>query len=136
MFQVKESADLSAFDFKIQTDTIFAQAEKSNFVVKTDSDQTEIITFEESRLEATSLEDPERIIFMSEYQRLATGNELATPTIENLSPSEAGAMKAEFQLKPQGDLFDSSPDKYRTDLQQKSSAESTEIVDDDSINEP
>ena len=140
LFQVKEATELSSFDFKIQTDTIFAQAKEADFIVKADAVQTEIFTFEESRLEATSLDDPERIIFMSEFQRLVAVDELGSPTIENLSPMDAEAIKTEYQLKPQGKLFDSSPDKYIKAWQGEIADESAEIednvADDDSIDEP
>jgi hypothetical protein len=140
LFLVKESTELSSFDFKIQTDIIFAQVKDADFIVKADSVQTEILTFEESRLEATNLEDPERIIFVSEFQRLVAVSELGDPIIENLSPMDAGAIKAEYQLKPQSKLFDSSPDKYLKDRQGELTDESAEIeynaIDEDQIDEP
>ena len=127
LFQVQEPADLTSFDFKIQTDTVFAQAKKADFTVKAGPEKTEIITFEESRLEATSLADPERIIFLSDFQRLVVGNELGSPFAESLSQTEAMAMKAEYRLTPQTKLFASSPEKYRTDRPQGSIEELREL---------
>ena len=114
LFQVKKSIDLSSFEFKIHTETVFAQTQGADFVVKASSDMTDIITFEAGRMEATSLAEPERIMYLSDLQRLLVGMELGSTTIETISPSEAEAMRAEFRLVPQNGLFASNPEKYRS----------------------
>ncbi len=129
LFKVKKLIDLASFDFKIQTETIFAQTKEADFAVKAGSDRTDIFTFEDSRLEATSLAEPERIIFLSDFQRLVAGNELGSTTIEAVSQSEAAALKAQFRLVPQSKLFASSPDKYRSDRPQDAAEELPEIED-------
>ena len=85
----------------------------ADFVVKTDPGVTEIITFEKSRLEVTSLAQPEEVFFMSDFQRAVVSPEPASPAVETVSREEADKQMAEFRLAPDIKVFAYGPGNYR-----------------------
>jgi hypothetical protein len=112
-FQVKATAEVLSHEFKIQTDTAYAQAQEADFIIKASQNVTDIITFEKSRLEVTNLVEPEVIFFLSDFQRTAVGDKLGPQMVETVTQDEAEAMMAEIRLLPQSKLFASSAEKYR-----------------------
>ena len=112
-FYVSGSPEFSTFEYKIQTPTAFVQVQAADFVVKTDPGVTEIITFEKSRLEVTSLAQPEEVLFMSDFQRVVVRPESASPAVETVSREEADMQMAEFHLAPDIKVFAYGPGNYR-----------------------
>ena len=112
-FFVSPTPELSSLDFKLQTETAFVQAQEADFIVKADPGNTEIISFEKSRLEITSLAEPEEIHFLSDYQRAVVRPESIFPVGEAVSPIQAEEMMAGFRLAPDSKLFASSANHYR-----------------------
>ena len=112
-FYVSGSPELSEFEYKVQTETAFIQVQAADFIIKADPGVTEIITFEKSRLEVTSLAEPEEGLFMSDYQRVVVRPEAPSPAVETVSREEADALMAEFRLAPDSKLFASGVDNYR-----------------------
>ena len=100
-FNVNPRPDFSMFEFKVQTETAFIQAQAADFVIKADPENTEIATFENSRIEVTSLAEPEEISFLSDYQRTIITTEPATPVVETVSAVDAEELMAEFRLVPE-----------------------------------
>ena len=100
-FNVNPRPDFSMFEFKVQTETAFIQAQAADFVIKADPENTEIATFENSRIEVTSLAEPEEISFLSDYQRTIITTEPATPLVETVSAVDAEELMAEFRLVPE-----------------------------------
>jgi len=111
-FQVQAPAEILSHEFKIQTNTTFVQTGDADFVIKASKDSSEIITFEESRLEVTNLAEPEVIFFLSDFQRVVVEDKLGPQLVEAVSQDEAEEMIAETRLLPQSHLFASSPEKY------------------------
>lgn len=99
-FHINPRPDFSMFEFKVQTETAFIQAQTADFVIKADPGKTGIATFENSRLEVTSLAEPEESHFLSDYQRTVITAETATPVVETISAVDAEELMAEFPLVP------------------------------------
>jgi hypothetical protein len=112
-FYVNPRPEFSTFDFKVQTQTAFVQAQAADFVIKADPGNTEISAFKNSRLEVTSLAEPEEIHFLSDYQRTVVRPEPAAPVVETLSPTDAEGLMAEFRLVPDNKLFASGSTDHR-----------------------
>ena len=102
-------------EFKVQTETAFILAKAADFIVKTGPGQTEIFTFEKSRLEVTNLAKPEGIHYLSDYQRAVVKPESAEPVVETMSPGDSAILTAEFRLTPDSKLFVSGANNYRDD---------------------
>ncbi|MGB5748727.1 MAG: FecR family protein [Desulfobacterales bacterium] len=100
-------------EFKVQTETAYILAKAADFIVKADPGQTEIFTFEKSRLEVTSLAEPEEIHYLSDYQRTVVKPESAEPVVETMSPGDSAILTAEFRLTPDSKLFASGANNYR-----------------------
>ncbi len=113
-FQAKRPTELSSYDFKVQTETVFAVTKDADFIVKAGIDATEIITFDDSRLEVTGMADPEGVIFLSAFQRIIVEDKLDSPTVESVSQEEVEALTTEFRLLPESKLFASSAERYRS----------------------
>jgi hypothetical protein len=112
-FYVNPRPEFSTFDFKVQTQTAFVQAQAADSVIKADPGNTEISAFKNSRLEVTSLAEPEEIHFLSDYQRTVVRPEPAAPVVETLSPTDAEGLMAEFRLVPDNKLFASGSTDHR-----------------------
>jgi len=100
-------------EFKVQTETAFILAKVADFIVKADPGHTEIFTFAKSRLEVTSLAEPEDIHFLSDYQRAVVKPESAAPVVETMSPGDSEILAAEFRLTPDSKLFASGANNIR-----------------------
>ena len=78
---------------------------------------TEIISFENSRLEVTNLAEPEMSFFVTDFQRAFVQDksdfQSGPQEVETIFQEEAEKMIAETRLLPRSHLFASSPDKYR-----------------------
>ena len=55
-------------------------------------DATEIVAFENSRLEVTSMAQPEEITFLSDFQRTIVSETIISPTVETLSREDVEIM--------------------------------------------
>jgi len=112
-FYVNPRPEFSTFDFKVLTATAFVQAQTADFVIIADAGTTEISAFENSRLEVTSLAEPEKIHFLSDYQRAVVSPESVAPTVETVSSMDAAVLMAEFNLVPDNKLFASGSADHR-----------------------
>ncbi len=112
-FYVSGSSEIGAFEFKVQTETAFVQAQKADFVIRSNPGLTEITTFENSRLEVTNLVEPEEIQILSDYQRAVVRPESGSPAVETVSAMDAEVLMAEFRLAPDTKLFATGANNYR-----------------------
>ena len=112
-FYVNPRPEFSTFYFKVQTETAFVKAQAADFVIKADPGKTEISAFENSRLEVTSLAEPEAAHFLSDYQRAVFSPASASPVVKTVSPIDAQVLMAEFNLVPDNTLFASGSTDYR-----------------------
>ena len=106
-FYVSGAPELSAFEFKVQTETAIILAKEADFIVKAGPERTEIIAFGKSRIEVTDLAEPEEIHFLSDFQRTVVSPESVALMIETVSPMDAEVLMAEFRLAPDSKLFPS-----------------------------
>jgi len=113
-FYVTPRPDFSVFEFKVQTETAFIQAQTADFIVRADSGNTEIATFENSRLEVTSLAEPEESNFLSDFQRTVITAETVAPVVETVSAVDAEELMAEFRLVPVNKVIASGLTDFRT----------------------
>lgn len=112
-FFVNPRPELATFEFKVQTETAFVRAQAADFVIKADPGYTEILAFDNSRLEVTNLAEPEEIHFLSDYQRTVVRPESAAPVVETVAPIDAEVLMAEFRLVPDNKLFASGSANHR-----------------------
>jgi hypothetical protein len=113
-FYINPRPDFSMFEFKVQTETAFIQAQTADFVIKVDAGKTGIATFENSRLEVTSLAEPEESHFLSDHQRTVIIAETASPVVETVSAGDAEELTAEFRLAPANGFSASGSTDFRT----------------------
>jgi len=104
-FEVNANPQAAAFEFKVQAQDAFVLAKDANFIIKASASQTEINTFQKSRLEVTSLAEPEEIHFLSDYQRIIVKPHTLAPSVGAISSQEAEALMAEFRLVPEHIAF-------------------------------
>lgn len=112
-FYVSQTPEFAAFEFKVQTKTALVRVQAADFVIKADPGFTEITPFENSRLEVTSLAEPEEIQFLSDYQRAVVRTEPASLAVETISREEADKQMAVFRLAPDRNLSASGVNNYR-----------------------
>ena len=115
-FYVTPRSDFSVFEFKVQTETAFIQAQAADFIIKADSGNTEIATFENSRLEITSLAEPEESNFLSDFQRTVITAATVAPVVETVSALDAEELMAEFRFVPVNRFATASSTALNTDL--------------------
>ena len=109
-FKLNPPTDLSSYDFKVQTETAFAQAKEADFVVKAKRDTTDIIAFEDSRLEVTGMAQPEDVTYLSDLQRTLVSEEIIAPIVETLLPEDHEMYLADFHSAPRSTLLAESSD--------------------------
>jgi len=114
-FKLNPLAQLSSFEFKVQTEAAFVLSKEGDFIIKTNPAATEIIAFEKSRLEVTGMAAPEEAIFLSDFQRTVVKEKKVSQVIETVSRLEAEALKAEVRLSPPDDLVAFSSSQQRPD---------------------
>lgn len=104
-FKLMPRADLSSHEFKIETQTAFIKASSADFVIKADPGATEIIAFDNSRLQVTGMAEPEEAIFLTDFQQTTIRKDLVSKTVETVSPEQVESLKAQFYLTPRTNLF-------------------------------
>ncbi|MBT8363952.1 MAG: FecR family protein [Deltaproteobacteria bacterium] len=104
-FELNPMPGLTAYDFKVQTETAFTLAREADFIVKANPEATDIIAFEKSRLEVTGMAQPEEITFLSDFQRAIVTQEMISPTVETLSRDDIETVMANFHPAPQSTLL-------------------------------
>ena len=114
-FYVNPRPEFSEFEFKVETETAFIESQAADFIVKAKPGNTEIATFEDSRLEVISLAEPEETSFLSDYQRTVITTESVAPVVETVSAVDAEELMAEFRLVPADKFSASGSTELRTD---------------------
>jgi hypothetical protein len=114
-FKLNPMPDLSSYDYKVRTEVALARARQADFVVQASPEATEIIAFENSRLEIASMAKPEEITFLSDFQRTMVSEAILSPTVETLSKEDIVIMQKGFHAALSGTLaadgtMDESPD--------------------------
>lgn len=104
-FTLNPRTDLSSYGFKVQTEMAFALARDADFVVKANSEATDIIAFENSQLEVTGMAQPEDVTILSGPQRAFVSEETSAPAVETLTPEDIEILMAEFHSAPRSTLL-------------------------------
>ena len=129
-FKLNPPPDLSDYDFKVQTETAFANARKADFVVKAYPEATDIIAFENSQLEITGMAQPEDVTFLSGPQRALVSAEIVEPAVETLTPENIETLMADFHSAPQSTLLADDADgasEHSEDIKPEETLEVTPI---------
>jgi hypothetical protein len=101
--------ELASYEFKIQTPTAFAVTVNADFVVKVNPQASEIIAFENSRLEVSGVSAPEDVLLVSDFQQITVRQASIPDAITAVSRQEAENMRSEFYLSPRADLLAAGP---------------------------
>jgi len=91
-FKLNPMPDLYSYDYKVRTELCLTRAREADFVVQANPESTEIVAFENSRLEVTSMAQPEDITFLSDFQRTIVSETIISPTVETLSREDIEIM--------------------------------------------
>ena len=108
-FKLMRLPDLASYEFKVQTQTASAVTSNADFVVKANPQETEIIAFDESRLEVSSMAAPEEVFILTDFQRTVIGAKLASNSVAAVSREDAATMMTEFYLTARTNLFAARP---------------------------
>jgi hypothetical protein len=111
-FRVPISSEFFSSAYTVQTAAVFVDTQQADFVVRADRNRTTVTTFGESRLEVSKTENPEKILFLADYQQTAVGKGMDSPQVAAITPEEADALMLEFSILPESKLFASSAEKY------------------------
>ena len=114
-FKLNPMPDLYSYDYKVQTELSLTRAREADFVVQANPESTEIVAFENSRLEVTSMAQPEEIAFLSDFQRTIVSETIISPMVETLSREDIEIMMTGIHTSLSGALAaggtkDESPD--------------------------
>ncbi len=104
-FKLKRLADLESYEFKVQTDLASASAEYAEFIVNANIGATGFVALEKSRMEVTSLSQPEEVTYISDLQKTTLSNKVISPTVEMLSEEELELISAKFYPVPPSSWF-------------------------------
>ena len=108
-FKMQRRPELASYEFKIQTPTAVAVSGKADFVVKVNPQASEIIAFENSRLEVTGVSAPEDVLLLTDFQQITVREASVPDMITAVSRQDAENMKAEFYLTPRTELLAAGP---------------------------
>jgi hypothetical protein len=129
-FKLNPLPDLFSYDYKVQTEVAVTLAREGDFAVKANSEATEIVAFEKSRLEVTGVAQPEEIIFLSDFQRTIVTEETISPTVETLSPEDIKIMMSGFHTTLPGTLPAAETKDKRPDRSTEDTLVEEDIVED------
>jgi len=108
-FKLLRRPELASYEFKVQTPTAVAVTGNADFVVKANAQVSEIIAFENSRLEVTGVSAPEDALLLTDFQQITVREASVPDMVTAVSRQEAENMKAEFYLTPRTDLLAAGP---------------------------
>ena len=100
-FKLQPLPDLDTNEVKVQTELAFSSATEADFLIRTNPAASNIVAFEKSRLEITSMAQPEAVTFLSDFQRVIISIETISPAVETLTRQEVETIMANFQPGPQ-----------------------------------
>jgi len=106
-FKLNPMPDLSAYEYKVQTEKAFTLAREADFVIQANPGATDITAFEKSRLEVTSEAQPQEVSFLSDFQRIIVSEEIISPTVETLSREDIETLMSAFSTVPARHIFSS-----------------------------
>jgi hypothetical protein len=129
-FKLNPIPDVFSYDYKVQTEVAFTLAREGDFAVKANPEATEIVAFEKSRLEVTTMAQPEEITFLSDFQRTIITEEIISPIVETLSPEDIELIMAGFHAAPPGTMSAAGTINKRQDRKTEDTLIEEDIVED------
>lgn len=112
-FRLNPMPNLSAYDFKIQTEATFTTTREADFVVEANPEKTDIVAFEKSRLEVTGTAQPEEVTLVSDFQRATAAGKISPLTVETLSREDIDALRKQYHTAPRSTLLAAGTDYHR-----------------------
>ena len=112
-FKLNPMPNLSAYDFKVQTEAAFTLAREADFVVEANLEKTDIVAFEKSRLEVTGTAQPEEVTFVSDFQRVIVTGKSSPLSVETPSRQDIDAMMKQYNTAPRSNLLAAGTDYHR-----------------------
>lgn len=108
-FNLNPNPGLNSYDFKVQTELAFAMAGDADFAVKATTEATDIVAFENSRVEVTAMAQPEETTYLSGYQRTVISEETISPTVDVPPREYIENLMSEFHSAPRSTLLAARP---------------------------
>jgi hypothetical protein len=96
-FKIAQLDDFEPREFRVETGTIVTGGRQANFAILMSAVSIEIVALKDSLLEVMHLADPERKIFLSEFQRLVIEEDMLPSTVEIIPEEKAGQLISKFE---------------------------------------
>jgi hypothetical protein len=96
-FKIAKLDDFEPREFRVETSTIVAGGRQANFAILMSVESTEIVALKDTILEVMHLADPERKIFLSDFQRLVIEGDTLPSTVEKIPEGKVGQLVSKFE---------------------------------------
>ena len=111
-FQQKKLIGFEPREFRVMTEFIIAGGREGEFIVEVIGEAAEVTALGNTLLEVMSLADPEKKIFLSEFQRARFGEGELPSSVELIPPAQVHQLIDEFQHVRQSNLSESMYNKF------------------------
>jgi hypothetical protein len=96
-FKIAKLDDFEPREFRVETDTIVTGGRQANFAILMSAESTEIVALKDTLLEVMHIADPERKIFLSEFQRLVIEEDMLPSTVDIIPEEKAEQLISKFE---------------------------------------
>jgi hypothetical protein len=96
-FKIAQLDDFEPREFRVEIGTIVTGGRQANFAILMSAVSIEIVALKDSLLEVMRLADPERKIFLSEFQRLVIEEDTLPSTVEIIPEEKAAQLISKFE---------------------------------------
>ena len=111
-FKIAKFDDFEPREFRVETDTIVTGGRQANFAIIMSAESTEIVALKDTLLEVMHMADPERKIFLSEFQRLVIREDTLPSTVEIIPAEKAEQLISKFEHFSESSISEISRSKF------------------------
>jgi hypothetical protein len=111
-FKIAKLDDFEPREFRVETDTIVTGGRQANFAILMSAESTEIVALKDTLLEVMHMADPERKIFLSEFQRLVIEDGTLPSTVEIIPEEKVAQLVSKFEHFSESSISDISRSKF------------------------
>ena len=130
-FKIAKLAEFEPREFKVETDVVVAVGSEADFVLRAAEGINEILALQASVLQVASLEDPDRKIVLSDFQRALIQQGELPSTVEMIPYEEAAQLVSRFYQVPEDILSAMAAKK----LDEKEDLEDEDILEEEIVEE-
>jgi hypothetical protein len=112
-FKMAKLEDFEPREFRVETGTIMAGGRQANFAIIVSPESTEIVALKDTIIEVMHLADPERMVFLSDLQRLVIEEDTLPSTVEIIPEEKSGQLVSKFEHFSESSTSDISRTSFR-----------------------